>query len=62
MFQVTLQQITESKKKKKKADFIHAIEERPVRRTAADAQAKVHQVAAAELHTPEGGNQFLNIL
>lgn len=50
------------RKKRGKADFIYAVEKRPVRRTVADTLAKVHQVAAAELHPAEGGNQLLNIL
>lgn len=49
-------------KKRGKADFIHAVEKGPVRRTVADTLAKVHQVTATELHTAEGGNELLDVL
>lgn len=50
------------RKKRRKTDFIHAVEKRPVRRTVAETLAKVQQVTATELHTAEGGNEFLDVL
>lgn len=45
-----------------RADLVHAVQEGPVRWTAADALAKVHQVGPAELHTSEGGDELLDAL
>lgn len=53
---------THRTKKRGRTYFIHTVEKRPVRRTAADTLAKVQQVAATELHTAEGWNEFLNVL